>query len=375
MVMFGSKIYGVYYTSSNTFEIWRTANIGSKTASWKIVVKNSFGDPKNNSAVAIMAVFNKHIYGGTDTLQSMFGDPKGKDTGGVEIWESPSGDLGSWTQVNVDGFGTAIPYPGDPSKKLYTNHVVGSWTVFKGNLYIATKSHWGAQIWKYDGTGKKGWKDVTPSWAGPGTFFASESKRFESMIPFQGSLYAAEGYPSGNLSVYDGKSWSFVVKGPKPFDPNNTRLQSLVVFKNRLYVTAGWPAGPHGDQVWGYSFKTPKPDIKANGSDGPITVSPSKSVMIAVTLDAGELVGQKADWYLVALAPWGVYSVVWGKGWVPGIVPILQYPLFDLTSPFPVFNDSLPAGNYIAAFGVDDRPDGKLNGTLWWDFVGITSKP
>ena len=153
------------------------------------------------------------------------------------------------------------------------------------------------------------------------------------------------------------------------------RLSSFASLETRLYVGAGWPAGPKGDQVWGFPFKTPKADVKANGSDGPITVVPTAPVTITVTLDAGELGGQKADWYLVGWAPWGIYSAVWGKGWVPGVVPFLAYPLFDLPSPVPIFNAPLPAGSYIAAFGVDDRPDGTFNGTVWWDFVGITSKP
>ncbi len=379
MAMFGSNIYGVYYTSSNAFEIWRTPNIGSATANWDCVVKNSFGDPKNNQSVDIITVFNGHIYAGIGTLKlGSFGNPTYYGTG-VEIWESSTGNLGSWTQVNVDGFGTKFSGCIGGVCNFAIHQVIGSSAVYKAPgqtqeyLYIGTLSHFGAEIWRYDGKGKSGWKNVTPSWAGPCQIGCGPGRNL-AMSVFQNNLYLAEGFPTANLAKYDGTTWSIVVSGPTPFDPDNKQLPSLAVFKNRLYVSAGWPASAPGDQVWGYPFKTPKPNVKANGSDGPINVSPTTAVTITVELDVGELAGLKADWYVVALTPGGWYSLVWGKGWVSGIVPIAQSPLFNVSSPLPIFNGSFPAGNYLAFFGVDDKPDSKLNGTLWWDSVLIVSK-
>jgi len=374
LALFGNQLYAVHYPAVGGFEIWRGGAAGAVTTTWQKVATNAFGDPANNQSVDIVTEFNGQIYVGTGTLKSVFGDPQGKDSGGVEIWTSKTGDPGTWTQVNADGFGTSIPYPGDPSKKLFTNHVVGAAAAHGGHLYVATNSHWGAEMWRYDGTGKAGWKNVTPPWAGPSPLLAPLSLRFHALETFNGQLYAAEGFPGANLAKFDGTTWTIVIAGPTPFDPNNHGLTSLAVLGNRLYLSAGWPAGPRGDQIWAFPFKTPVADVKVNGQDGPVTLKPSTPVKITVDLGAGELAGQKADWYLTGWAPWGIYSIVWGKGWVPGVVPFLAYPLFDLAA-LPVFGDPLPAGSYIIAFGVDDRPNGKLDGTVWWDYAAITSAP
>ncbi len=270
VTVFKGEIYGVYHynDSSNNlslFDIYRSKDIGKTTMKWQLVVTQSFGDSQNNMSVDFIGAFNGKIYVGTNTLRALYGSPQGKDKGGVEIWESASGDPGSWSQVNVDGFGTSISYPANSSKKLFTNHVIGSWAVYKAPnqsqkyLYVGTKSHWGAEVWRYNGKGKIGWKNVTPPWAGPliGGSFANNLGRNESMAIFQDSLYLAEGYPAAKLAKYDGTNWSIVVKGPYPFDPQNAALTSLAVFENHLYAHTGflpYSAATKGDQVWAYPF-------------------------------------------------------------------------------------------------------------------------
>jgi hypothetical protein len=253
-IIFNGQIYGIYYDNvSGIFEIWRSKDIGKNVMNWTKVVANSFGDPKNNISVDIMAVFNNHIYVGTNTLKGQFGDTKDKYEGGVEIWESPSGDIGTWTQVNEDGFGTTVKIVGT-GEKIFPNHVIGSCAVYKGHLYIGTKSHWGAEVWQYDGTGKSGWKNVTPSWAGCGSFYNAPGRN-ESMIVFDNVLYLAEGSATGNLAKFDGNNWAIVVHGPNPFDSQNGGLGSLAVFNNDLYVSTlhqPYIGATKGDQVWGY---------------------------------------------------------------------------------------------------------------------------
>jgi len=259
MTDFNSKLYGVYYTSSGTFEIWRSVDIGKTVMNWERVVQNSFGDSTNNQGVDIMAVFNNHIYAGTMTRTGVFGSYLGFGDG-VEIWESSSGDLGTWTQVNYDGFGTEMtdPISGDTFR---TNQDIGSWAVYKASnqqqeyLYIGTLAHFGAQIWRYDGTGKSGWTDVSPSWAFD-PVFASNTKRFTDMGVFQGSLYVTEGYPSAMLDKYDGTNWSIEVgETEPPFASVNRGLVSLAVLENKLYVGPISQEGCiEGDQVWGYPF-------------------------------------------------------------------------------------------------------------------------
>jgi len=44
-------------------------------------------------------------------------------------------------------------------------------------------------------------------------------------------------------------------------------------------------------------------DIKANGQDGPIVVTPGDQISIEVSLDPGDKVGQNADWWIAATTP------------------------------------------------------------------------
>ena len=260
-VVFNGKVYGVY-KDSNTglFEIWRAAGPGQGTMAWELVVPNSFEDSQNNKGVDVMIVFNNRIYAGTSTLNGIFGNPAAYGAG-VEIWQSDSGDAGSWSQVNVDGFGTLNPGCVSGFCNFPIHHMIGSAAVYQGPgqvqpyLYIGTKSHFGAELWRYDGSGPGGWRNVTPPWAGPCREDAPfGSRRFESLAVFRGKLYLAEGFPSGSLSKYDGANWTIVVDGPNPFDPQNQGLKSLAVLDDQLYVsTLHSLAGTEGDQVWRYS--------------------------------------------------------------------------------------------------------------------------
>ena len=377
-VVFNNRIYGIRYNASGSFEIWRTPDIGSTTANWEQVVQDSFGDTANNHGVDLMIVFNDHLYAGVSTLISVIGNPSFYGTG-VEMWESSSGNLGSWKQVNKDGFGTLASTCVSGTCNFPIHQLIGSAAVYKpvGStreyLYVGTISHYGAEIFRYDGSGINGWKNVTPPWAGPCKVACGPGRNFD-MVVFNGDLYLAEGFPTANLAKYDGAQWTSLVDGPDPFDQDNIMLYSMAVYKNRLYVsTKGLSSGTRGDQVWGYSFDTPVLDVKANGGDGPLKVSPTTPVSITISLDAGEWKNRQMDYWLAVGTPWGVYSLVWGTGWVPGLASLVQVPLFDIAPPFEIFNIPLPAGSYVVYFGVD-KPDGVLNpAELWYDGVWISS--
>jgi hypothetical protein len=263
--LFNGKIYGVYTTNSyGNFEIWRTGDVAKTAATWEKVVANSFGDPTNNTGVDIMIVFNNKIYAGTTTLHGIFGNPNDYGTG-VEIWESPTGNLGTWTQVNTDGFGTKFPGCLPPSGpcNFAIHQVIGSAGVYQlpgqthDYLYIGTKSHYGGELWRYDGNGTVGWTNVTPPWAGPCQIGCGPA-RMDAMALFQDHIYLAEGYPTANLAKYDGTNWSVVVNGPTPFDPQNGGLASLAIFEDKLYVgTLHEPGATQGDQIWAFPFYTP----------------------------------------------------------------------------------------------------------------------
>jgi uncharacterized repeat protein (TIGR01451 family) len=261
-VVFNGNLYGTHFTAAGPFEIWRTPAIGASAATWERVVQNSFGDPTNNSNVDIMITFNNHVYAGTTTLNGNFGTPTQYGTG-VEIWESGSGDSGSWNQVNSDGFGTMFPtppcYPPGPMCTFPIHQVIGSAAVYQAPgapqayLYVGTKSHFGAEIWRYDGSGLSGWTNVTPSWAGPCQLFCGPGRN-NSLAVFQNELWLGEGYPTGNIARYDGTTWTVEVPGDHPFDPPNGGTRSVLVFDGAVHAaTLHYPGETQGDQVWRYT--------------------------------------------------------------------------------------------------------------------------
>ena len=120
---------------------------------------------------------------------------------------------------------------------------------------------------------------------------------------------------------------------------------------------------------------SPVLDIKANGSDGPLTVSSSDQVSIVISLYPGDKAGQNADWWVGVIAsfdpPLNWFTYVYPTGWQPGIKLCVQAPLGDLPS-FEVLNMALPVGTY-SFFLALDNPDGMFAGPwLGLDSVEVT---
>ena len=136
---------------------------------------------------------------------------------------------------------------------------------------------------------------------------------------------------------------------------------------NKTYINYVWPvrAGTVG--------ALPVPDIKANGSDGPVTISQGDNLTVTVSLDPGSYGGEDADWWVAATSPFGLYWYTLDLGWVRSDTPIRVYggPLFSL-SPYTVLEMStLPVGDYTFYFAVDDNMDDMLDAT-YLDSVLVT---
>ena len=116
----------------------------------------------------------------------------------------------------------------------------------------------------------------------------------------------------------------------------------------------------------------PTPDIKANGSDGPITLYQNDTLTITVSLNNNGIT-DNADWWLAADTPFGLYFYTF-SGWVPYTEPAYQHALFYLPT-YEVFStpvSGLPAGTYTLYFGIDTVMDGDITwDSLYYDTVEV----
>jgi agmatine/peptidylarginine deiminase len=109
-----------------------------------------------------------------------------------------------------------------------------------------------------------------------------------------------------------------------------------------------------------FSVVTGEPDIKANGSDGPLTMRHDNTLSVTIELNAGSLSGDNADWWVLADTPFGWYYDNLSSGWQSGQSVTYMGPLFNL-DPYEVLNMSgLRLGDDTFYFGVDMN----MNGTI-----------
>jgi len=89
----------------------------------------------------------------------------------------------------------------------------------------------------------------------------------------------------------------------------------------------------------GYDINNPMPLIKANHSDGLVTLTTDDSLSISVELYPASNAGSDADWWVAAYSNsfgWLYYDL--GQGWIPmgnslnNISVCYQGPLFTLSS-------------------------------------------
>jgi hypothetical protein len=189
-------------------------------------------------------------------------------------------------------------------------------------------------------------------------------------------------WETNTVDIYDPatNTWSSGVPLPTPIDDHVT-----LALNNDIYVISGITSHTANDDirtnaVWKYNITVnddfPTPDIKANGSDGPVTVSFGDPFTLTVQLDAGSMSGQNADWWggvNIASAPpadWYHYDLA--SGWMSGKTTTYQGPLFNL-SPYNIPGMSgLPVGTYIFYFAVDMVMNGLLDiDQIYFDSVQV----
>jgi len=132
--------------------------------------------------------------------------------------------------------------------------------------------------------------------------------------------------------------------------------------------------------AWTSPLTPPTPDIKANGSDGPLTISKaSENLVVTISLDPGDYNGTNADWWARALrqSNGDTWWYVNGTGWIKSVAPLRAYggKLRSL-SPLELWNGVLPVDTWIFHYAVDTNMNNVLDSSpLYWDKVRVTVNP
>jgi len=100
-------------------------------------------------------------------------------------------------------------------------------------------------------------------------------------------------------------------------------------------------------------------DIKVNGRDGAINVTPDDTVSVTVELEDGPYEGLDVDLWIGAATPSGAYWYNSAGNWVPSITPIWYYQKLSDIPKTTILNIKLPwVGVYEFFIVGDTTPDG-----------------
>jgi len=201
----------LYLGLSSPAQLWRTDG-----ETWQAVDTVGFGDT-NNQNLNALAVFGDQLYAAVLNYMT-----------GVEIWRSSSGNPGTWSQVNEDGFGGWGS--GDMDMKT-----------FQGYLYAGFASPTNSQLWRTnDGTT---WEPVFTD----GLDYGNNGRI--SLAEFNGQLYLGFRNIVEGGQIWrsaNGVDWEPLILGGFS-EVNNGRPYGMIVADGALYVVF---SNPQGAQVW-----------------------------------------------------------------------------------------------------------------------------
>ncbi len=202
---------------------------------------------------------------------------------------------------------------------------------------------------------------------------------FDSSWPsqFDGDYFFADYYQGFLIRLKDQGDGTWAVPPPVSGQPSPeyfiTGISSPADFAvgpdGALYYISQWTGSLYRIE---YITNSPVPDIKANGSDGPLTIRQGDLLAVTVSLDPADYNGVPADGWVGATTPFGVYWYTPDGGWLSSDAPVRAYggPLSNLP-PYTILETSfLPAGRYTFGLAVD-KMDGILNAT-YMDLVDVT---
>jgi arylamine N-acetyltransferase len=177
-----------------------------------------------------------------------------------------------------------------------------------------------------------------------------------------------------NYSRDEGANWSptdfRLDTGTTEGTSDSTLPQVACTGTNVYAIWQDYRNGSYADIYFNRAI--PWVDIKANGSDGPISITQSDTLQIRVSLNTFGST-ENVDYWLAYKGPSGwVHFNNSTKKWEAGLGVTHQGPLMDLNNK-KVFQSKLSPGNYTFYFGVDMNMDGKLTKSeLYYDEVKVT---
>jgi hypothetical protein len=312
---------------------------------------------------------NAHSGGGADAFVA------GLDNSGNLLWNTFLGsgniDIGCGIALNNSG----VIYTTGRSNNTWGSPVnahSGSWDAFAACLNSSGSLIWntfmGSSNSEYglaiglNNAGKiyvTGWSDAT--WDSP-----------ENPYYWAEDMFIACLDSSGNLD------WN-TFHGSYLDDSGNA---IAVDNSGDLYVTGesgdtwGSPVSIHNGGFDAFVLKItfpPDPDITANGSDGPISITESDTLQIRVSLDSNGSTSD-VDFWLAYKGPAGwIHYDKTSKSWEPGLGVSYQGSLFDINNKKVFQKSGLTPGEYTFYFGVDLDMNGKITkSSLYKDEVQVT---
>ena len=127
------------------------------------------------------------------------------------------------------------------------------------------------------------------------------------------------------------------------------------------------------------AFLDPVADIMVNALDGPLDLTPDDEVRVTLNLAPGALDGDQADWWLYAErngSPskwWAQRNSRGGLTWTRSTTPLrlVGGPLRSIAGRRVLGPTTLPRGNWVFHFAVDENKDGVYDGSIA-DSVHVT---
>jgi len=230
-------------------------------------------------------------------------------------------------------------------------HMSSSWSAYDaGNIGgMSTRGYVGAEL-----AGK--YIYFVP-YSGDGNIYHARMLRYDTSAPFK---------TASSWSAYDaGSTDGMTTKGYK-FSACDGQYVYFTPYHNNINFS--------GIALRYRLPGEPIPDIKANGSDGPVTIKQSDVLNLEVALNPNDAPVVDYDWWILADTAFGWYSYRMSThSFVPGLAVTHQGQLFAF-GPNTVFSGAnLPVGSYEFFFGVDAQMNGVPDmNVMYLDSVGVT---